>query len=580
MSLTDIHRFLTARGTKLSQPQVLFWFSLSLTFAAIYSLLALQEAFSHTYVIQDDARQHVFWMQRFVDPALFPDDLIADYFQAVAPAGYTALYWGMAKLGLSPILLSKLLPLVLSLLTAGYCFVVTLQLFPIPAAAFSSTLLLSQALGLTDAIVSGTPKAFIYPLLLAFLYFRLRGALWPCLGAIALQGLFYPQLVFIAAGTLLLQLLDWRPGYLGLCRDSDQRRFSLAGLMVAGLVLLPYVLKSSEFGPVISLAQAQVMPEFLEGGRSRFFYADEPMKFWLHGRGGIRANSVLTPITNSLGVLLLLLPWFPKAFPLVKQLTQGIMLLPRLLLVSLGMFFLAHWVLFKLHLPSRYTEHSLRVIMTLSAGIVLILLMDAVWQWAVLGQGHRKLGKATLALGTTGLLSCGLLFYPSFVDQFPITRYQVGTAPALYAFLRSQPKDTLVASLSGEANNLPTFAQRSILVGDEYAIPYHAGYYRRFRQRAIDLINAQYSSDPRRARDFIRRYGTDFWLLDRRAFTPGYLEDKDWIWQYQPAATQALDGLTSGQQPAIATTIDTCSVFETPALIALQADCLLATLQP
>ncbi|MGJ3254530.1 MAG: hypothetical protein ACFE0J_25860, partial [Elainellaceae cyanobacterium] len=66
---------------------LVFWFCLSLTFAAIYSLLALQQAFSADYVVQDDARQHVFWMQRFLNPDLFPDDLIADYFQSVAPAG-------------------------------------------------------------------------------------------------------------------------------------------------------------------------------------------------------------------------------------------------------------------------------------------------------------------------------------------------------------------------------------------------------------------------------------------------------------------------------------------------------------
>lgn len=34
-----------------------------------------------------------------------------------------------------------------------------------------------------------------------------------------------------------------------------------------------------------------------------------------------------------------------------------------------------------------------------------------------------------------------------------------------------QPQDIRIASLAEEANNIPTFAQRSILVGREYAIP-------------------------------------------------------------------------------------------------------------
>jgi len=78
MLLARLQRFLTAPIDKKSRSRVIFWFSLSLTFAAIYGILGLQEAFSSEYVVQDDARQHVFWMQRFFDPGLFPKDLIAD----------------------------------------------------------------------------------------------------------------------------------------------------------------------------------------------------------------------------------------------------------------------------------------------------------------------------------------------------------------------------------------------------------------------------------------------------------------------------------------------------------------------
>jgi hypothetical protein len=63
-------QFLTATTDKKSSPKVIFWFTLSLTFAALYSILALQQVFSSEYVVQDDARQHVFWMRRFLDPAL------------------------------------------------------------------------------------------------------------------------------------------------------------------------------------------------------------------------------------------------------------------------------------------------------------------------------------------------------------------------------------------------------------------------------------------------------------------------------------------------------------------------------
>jgi len=43
------------------------------------------------------------------------------------------------------------------------------------------------------------------------------------------------------------------------------------------------------------------------------------------------------------------------AISLVRQVTSGITLLPQIALASLVIFFAAHALLFKLHVPSRYT---------------------------------------------------------------------------------------------------------------------------------------------------------------------------------------------------------------------------------
>ena len=154
-----------------SSPQILqsspdnvicfFWLGLTLAFALGYGLLALSQALNGDYVVQDDARQHVFWMARFLDSTLFPNDVIADYFQSVAPVGYQVVYRLAAWLGLSPLLFHKFLPLGLTLITAGLCFRVSLSLFALPSAAFCSSIVLGQGLGVADEIVSGTPQAVI-----------------------------------------------------------------------------------------------------------------------------------------------------------------------------------------------------------------------------------------------------------------------------------------------------------------------------------------------------------------------------------------------------------------------------------
>ena len=98
------------------------WFSGSMLYALGCGSLALRQAFSSDYVLADDVRQHVFWMFRFLDPTLFPNDPIADYFQSIAPPGFSALYRALAALGIDPLLASKVIPLPLGLLTIAFFF--------------------------------------------------------------------------------------------------------------------------------------------------------------------------------------------------------------------------------------------------------------------------------------------------------------------------------------------------------------------------------------------------------------------------------------------------------------------------
>jgi hypothetical protein len=81
MFIQSLHQFLTATEKRLSSPRTLFWLSITLTFSVIYRLLVLQQALDGDYIVQDDPRKNIFWMRRFLNPELFPNDLIADFFQ-------------------------------------------------------------------------------------------------------------------------------------------------------------------------------------------------------------------------------------------------------------------------------------------------------------------------------------------------------------------------------------------------------------------------------------------------------------------------------------------------------------------
>jgi hypothetical protein len=505
-----------------------------------------------------------------------------------------------------------------------------LEIFPVPLAGFLSTLLLNQSLWMQDGLISATPKAFIYPLFLPLLYYLVRQDLLGTSISLLLLGLFYPQGVLIAAVIFILrcgqippnQEPTQKPGFfcgyqelfvkclketrflkfLGDRPESNPQkpgffcgyqelfvkclketrflnprflvsrflgdRFHLICLGLAFFILAYYGLSASDFSPTIARSQAEILPEFLANGRSKFFI-DDSWNFWFHGRSGMGLATILTPVFMAIAFLLPVLLRFSAHFPLSQEIKPKVMILPQLVLASFTLFFAAHLLLFKLHLPSRYTQHTLRMVLAISAAIALTLIIDSLWSWAI-----NQPGKRLFLFPIMMILFTGLIFYPQLtMSNFPWTYYQVGENPELYQVFQQQPKDILIASLSEEANNLPSFAQRSILTGREYAVPYHWGYYQQFRQRTLDLIKSQYSPNLADVQGLIEKYGIDFWLVERGAFTPGYLAPNSWLNQYEET-TKAIAQLSAGISPAIGQYLDRCSVFESNGLVVLSGECL------
>ncbi|MEM7556784.1 MAG: hypothetical protein AAF378_22345 [Cyanobacteria bacterium P01_A01_bin.84] len=609
---------------KKSHNQIFLWLCLSLSFAAFYSLLALQKAFSTDYVIADDARQHLFWMQRFMEPQLFEQDLIANYFQSLAPVGYANFYKFMAVLGISPILLSKFIPIVLCLITTTYIFGICLQIIPSPIAAFLASLLGNQCIWIHDDFASATSRAFLYPFFCAFTYYFLRSSLVGCLITTILLGLFYPPFVLISAGMTFLKLFEYRRGmketgnekqrtvrttmqtysplhqnlhqkrsnnkvgsklerfftsFRWLRLTKSRRRYIFCGsiLVASVIVLLPSVFKFSAYGPFISVAEARKLPEFLSSGRTSLFNDENPSRYWLSAsRTGFRL--AFNPPFLIFGLLLPLQLRFPKSFKLAKQVNNHIYILLYIFIVSLGLFFAAHALLFNLYLPSRYTVHTLRIILAIASSISIVLLIDAL----IRAGGKYRFVTTILTL----FIAITIVFYPSLVwkSKFPATSYIIGKHTQLYKFLRNQPFDTLTASLSPEASNLPSFAQRPVLVSSEHAIPYHTGYYSQIRQRLSNLIQAQYSANLDDAKELIDTYGIDWWLLDTNSFQVDYIQNNNLLKQYLTIklpedelvkiTTKVLNNLKKGEVPALSKLLNQCSVYQKDTLTLLSAECI------
>jgi len=554
------------------------WLLLSLLVATAYGVLGLREAFSSPYVVQSDARQYVTWMERFSDPELFPHDFIADYFEAISPPGFRAFYWLFAQAGIDPIVLSKLLPLALGLITTVYAFALCLRLLPSPLAAFASTVILNQSLWMTDDLISATPRAFGYPLLLAFLYYLARGSLPGTVITISLEGLFYPQMAAISAGTLVLTLVRWQAGKPRLTDDRREYLRAASGVLAALLVVLLSVARTSSYGPSIDAAEARTEPVFLSDGRAQFFFGD-PWDFWFtHERSGLMPQQFGPPLVWA-GLLLPVLMLCRAYFPLARRVAGSARPLPQLVLASFGLFFLAHALLFKLYLPGRYTQHSLRIVLALAAGLSLAILFE---RCATLVLGAARIRRVSGRQGIAGgvaLLLAGLVLAPSVPwlarGELPSTRYRRGEASAIYEFFAHQPKSTVVASVSDVADFIPPLARRSVVVSPKYALPYHVGYYREIQARARDLIRAQYSPNLRELHNVTRKYGVDFWLVRQAAFSVSYVRNS-WMMDIKPEADDAIERLRRGTQPALARLMDHCALLSAGGLIVVQDSCILA----
>ncbi len=523
----------------------------------------------HPYIIQDDARQHVVFLQRLVNPQLFSHDLIADYFETMAPAGYKLLYWGAAKLGIMPIEFAKILPLGLSLITTAYLYSACLQLFPIPLSGFLATLILNQQLWMRSDLVSATPRAFVYPIFAAFLYYLLRRSILLCLFTIVLQSLFFPQLVFVQI-LILLMLPFVSP------QTQDQHhsnyRFAILGLLVGGLAILPYRLHISTFGAAITAEQMRQLPEYGLHGRNQYFGVSF-WRFWLLGNSGLRIPWFPSLILSGLALPWLQRPELRTRLPLLQRLTPQVRILWQVLLASGIMYGLAHLLLLKLHFPSRYTYHTLRIVLAMAAGIVLTVLLDAGWRWLQQQQwGWQKY----LLMGITGLVAATVLIVPALPPLFVQFQGWIrGDAPALYQYLATQPPETRIASLTPAADNLPAFTARSTLVGREFALPHHPSYYNQFKQQTVDLIQAQYSSERSRLSQFIDQYQIDFLLLEQGAFSPSYLLRQNWLMQssLQGTVFEIVAQLQQGSQPVLASLLNQCGMAFDPYVL-VQASCV------
>lgn len=475
-------------------------------------------AFSNPYVVNDDVRQQIYWMQQWLDPQLFRGDLLSDYARHYVPMGVKALYW-LASWFVGPLVFSKVLP--------GFLFVfLGLCLYRIGAQ------LAGRRLGWTtvgvfwlmpfflDNLSGGMARAFAAPLLAWF---------WLCwltrrpggMGlALLLQGLFIPYIFPVCAGAALLA---WLAGRLG--RGSPPpfparpSHFILLGVSAALAGFMEFYLTAGGFGPLVSAAEMAHRPEFYATGRypilpvpSLLWQLISPMEFIAPFRDG----GTIAGVLGCLLVVGLAAVGAPRvAWGALRSRLQPV---GYLALASMLLYFLAYLFLFKLFVPDRYLIYTLNLFYCLALALCLEAALR-VERWP------QKLAILTLlltaGLGAWRLQGVGLKDYSAYRP--------------LYAALAQTPKDAVIAGHPNLMDNVPTFGQRQAFVTYKLAHVWSKGFWQQVRPRLDELFAAYYAADPEQVLAFCRKHHISFLVVDDRHFTPAFLAGGWFLFPYEQA---------------------------------------------
>ncbi|NCR28181.1 MAG: hypothetical protein GPJ20_05890 [Microcystis aeruginosa BS13-10] len=539
----------------------IYWLLISLAFVTIWIAITFNGIFSGSLngqIYEDDVRSFAFWMYKFIDPNLFQNDFPAEVAQAVTPIGYTYLFKFLIGLGIEPLLIFQVLPIIITYVGSIFIFLAIIEILPIPFLGFICIVISLISLPLA----SSTPRGFAWVILPAFFYYLLRGAWIPTGITLILQGIFYPPILLIMGGILGFRLFSWENRKLVSSRQiNDYLLFFIGVGAIITAACLNYF-STSKYLPIYTANEAIKMPEFwYPDGRAPYFshnYLDTLIYGW---QSGMRPNYLFEPFwLNWLSLALPILCLFPNKFPLVKLLKSGWIILPQSILSSLSLFSLANILFMKLYFPNRYTN-ILGIIIVFSSSITIIIISHSLYQWTIRNSVKlyplvKWIVRGTIILGGIYILLYPIYFNPSHIKAI----YHV---PSIESYISQQSKNVMVASLDNiVSDNIPTFAKRSVLFSNEFNFPIYPSVYEEMAQRADSFMKVHYTDSLQELRAFIKKYNVDYLVINSSHFSVDYINRSRWFKQRKNLATFANHQLQSGKKIALANFIDKCSVLK------------------
>lgn len=509
------------------------------------------------HVYQPDALLLEYWTRRFQDPHLFTDPLTHALLQTgYVPWGVQGLYLAASHV-MDPLRFGAWGVVVVAPFTAWLVFRIVRE-----HAAWRPGAWLAAALFLLPWSMerfSGThSRAFDQPIVLLTLLLVLRrrygwAALVPVVGA-----LLYPPAALVAVGVLAGAALRVPGG-----RPAIDRRIAATAIACAAAVLAVLLAPGVAGVPtsdLISASAARGYPEFHRHGQMEFFRSSLLATL----RGRYSGFDLKAPGAILVAAAVIVLALRPRGALLVRRevwMTAA---------VSLVLFGLAWALLFRLYLPNRYT-HPLVPAACIVIGVcwrpawdaavgrlgrwspvALAVALPAAAIWAgvrifplgpLMSEAKAQalvsnIGRALVIAAVAGALACaaalalrrtpgraGGVVLGAVFSAAILVGAVTGTASGrdyvtcgsrhLQAYLRTLPKDAIIAGDPVQLDCVPVEARRAVVISRKLYQAEDADYLRVIRPRMFAMLHAYYGSSVRAIAALRTRFGAGYLVVQR-----------------------------------------------------------------
>ncbi len=471
------------------------------------------DALTNPYVINDDVRQQIYWMQRWQDPDLFQDDILTRYAENYVPIGVKSLYYAFSWI-MNPVQFSKAL--------TGFLFVINGVLLFMIGTRFAddfTALVFATCSFLFTSFISkisgGMSQSFAYPMMLAYLYFLASENILGASITIMVQSIFNPYIFVLCALTHALFLLknygmDFFEWIKNVGSDSHLTREMLRLILVNTPVLVGVVamivqhvfMRTEEFGDLISWLDIYGHIEYTAAGRYQL--APGPDLYWeifrpvvllvLFDDYGLVAGTIS-------GAICLLIVFWALAINKWDVSISRMWFLAYFITASIMLYLVSYEIVMRLFLPRRYVEFSFNLIYV----IILAACVSSIIK-------SLNLHKFTLFCLLLVIVVIGGL------RIHKVGIYDYSGDIKLYEFLSETPKNITIAGPPELMDNVVTFGKRKAFVTFELSHTWFREYWTIIKKRTYDFLDAYYSSDPKDVASFARENNIDYLIVREKDF--------------------------------------------------------------